>query len=169
MTCRIPLVAAVALALAACSDDSAEKPVDPAVEATRPPPDPALAPPQARQALLAEDIAGAALAGELSCAFVERGAANPLLVASADVIDSARAEGVLRLGPSVLRLRGAATGGFNAMVYGALFTSGELEARVTVTSRTPTGDGESPPLPARLEIDSPAGLQQVEGEWICGP
>ena len=58
-----------------------------------------------RQALTAEDIEGAALTGELACSFSEPGAEAALLVAMADVTDEARAEGVLRLGPSALRLR----------------------------------------------------------------
>jgi hypothetical protein len=160
---------AVALALAACSDDSSEANADPAVSPTRAAPDPALAARQIREPLAAEDIAGAALSGELACSFSQRGAEGPLLVAAADVRDAARAEGVLRLGPSVLRLGAPAAGGFNAMVRGARFTSGDLEARVVVTSQTAADDSESPPLPARLEIASPAGTQAIDGEWTCGP
>ena len=171
MTRRAPLfAAAIALALAGCSPDSAEKDGEAAAgQATRAPPDPALAASQFRPALAAEDIEGAALAGELACSFTQRGAEGPLLVAMADVTDEARAEGVLRLGPSTLRLRAAEAGGFNAMVSGARFTSGELKARVVVTSETPLDDSESPPLPARLEIASPAGTQLIDGDWACGP
>ena len=116
MNRRTPLfVAALALALAGCSDDTPEKGAT--GSPTRAPPDPVLAAPQVRAPLSTEDIEGAQLAGELACAFTERGAANPLLV----------------------------------------------------TSDTPTAGGESPPLPARLEIASPAGPQQIEGEWTCGP
>ena len=167
--------AAIAFALAGCSDDFPEKDTDPAAgasasaAATRAPPDSALAARQVRPALVAEDIEGAALTGELACSFTQGGADGPLLVAMADVTDAARAEGVLKLGPSTLRLRSARTGGFNAMVHGARFTSGDLEARVVVTSQTPTDDSESPPLPARLEIGSPAGTQRIDGEWTCGP
>jgi len=170
MTRRAPLLAtALALALAGCSDDSPEKGADPAAAPTRAPPDPALAAQQIREPLVAEDIAGAALAGELSCSFAQAGAEGPLLVAQADVTDQARAAGVLKLGPSTLRLRGAGTGGFNAMVHGARFTSGDLEASVAVTSQTPLDDSESPPLPARLAITTPAGTEQIDGEWTCGP
>lgn len=164
------LAAAVALALAGCSDESPEKDDGiSAAPATRAPPDPALAAHGVRQALAPEDIEGAALAGELACSFAEDGAEGPLLVAMADVTDAARAEGVLKLGPSTLRLGAAEAGGFNAMVHGARFTSGDLDARVVVTSDRPAGGGESPPLPARLEIAGPAGTQQIEGEWTCGP
>jgi len=171
MMCRALLFStALALVLAGCSPDSTEADGQSAAgQAPRAAPDSALAASQARPALATEDIEGAALAGELACSFSQRGAAGPLLVAMADVTDEARAEGVLRLGPSTLRLRGAGTGGFNAMVHGARFTSGDLEAQVVVTSRTPTDDGEAPPLPARLEIGSPAGAQQIDGEWACGP
>jgi hypothetical protein len=168
--CTPLFVAVLAVALAGCSEDSAENTTDAAAgPATRASPDPALAAPQIRQPLAAEDIEMAALAGELACSFTQRGAEGPLLVASADVTDQARADGVLRLGPSTLRLQGVEAGGFNAIIHGARFTSGELEARVVVTSETPTGDGESPPLPARLEIGSPAGTQRIDGEWTCGP
>ena len=168
---RTPLLAAaLALALAGCSDDSPETDEGlSAASSTRAPPDPALATREIRQALAPEEIEGAALAGELACSFVEDGAEGPLLVAMADVVDAARAEGVLKLGPATVRLRAAEAGGFNAMVHGARFTSGDLEARVQVISDTPTGGGESPPLPARLEIVGPAGAQQIEGEWTCGP
>jgi hypothetical protein len=166
MRCTPLFAAAIALALAGCSDNSPETEDGTATgPATRAAP----AVQQIRQPLASEDIEGAALAGELACSFIQRGGEGPLLVAMADVTDDARAQGVLKLGPSTLRLRGAGTGGFNAMVHGARFTSGDLEARVVVTSETPTGDGESPPLPARLELASPAGTQQIDGEWTCGP
>jgi hypothetical protein len=167
MTSRAPLLAAaIALALAGCSPDSAEK--DTAAEATRAPPAQVPAA-KARQALAAGDVEGAGLTGELACAFTERGAEGPLLVAQADVTDEARAQGVLRLGPSTLRLSADKDGGFNAMVGGVRFISGDLEARVTVTSNAPVGGGEAPPLPARLEITSDAGVEQIGGEWTCGP
>ena len=164
---RTPLLAAAALALAGCSDPAPDD--DAAAAATRAPPDAAPAPSPVRQPLAAEDIESAALAGELACSFAERDADGALLVAMADVLDEARAEGVLKLGPSTLRLRAVEPGGFNAMVRGARFASGDLEARVVVTSDTPTAGGESPPLPARLEIGSPAGTQRIDGEWTCGP
>lgn len=168
--CTPLIAAAVALVLAGCSESSSEKEADVAAEpATRAPPDAALAAQQIREPLVPEDIEGAALTGELACSFTQRGGTGPLLVAMADVTDTARAEGIFKLGPSALRLRGAEAGGFNAMVHGARFISGDLEARVVVTSDTPTGGGESPPLPARLEIGSPAGTQQIDGEWTCGP
>ena len=105
-----------------------------------------------------------------SCAFVERGVRAPLLAASADVDDAARPVGVLKLGPSTLRLESAAAGGFNAMVEGVRFTSGDLIAVVTVTSPEPLDDREAPPLAAMLELGSAAlGTQRIEGEWSCGP
>ena len=164
MTYRTPLLAtAIAFALTGCSpesaDDVAEAPVGKATRAA----------PQVRQALTPEDIESAALTGELACAFSEPGTPAALLVAMADVTDDDRAEGVLRLGASTLRLRAEELGGFNAMVRGARFTSGDLEARVIVTSDTPTAGGESPPLPARLEIVANAGSQRIDGEWACGP
>lgn len=167
---RLTPMLAAALALAGCSDQTPDGNAAVApTAATRAPPDAALAARAIREPLTAEDVEGAALAGELGCSFTQAGASGPLLVAMADVTDAARAEGVLKLGPSALRLRGADVGGFNAMVHGARFTSGELETRVAVTSETPTDDSESPPLPARLEIASPAGAQQVVGAWSCEP
>ena len=164
---RTPLFAAtLALALAGCSEGSPE---DDTAASPTPAADPALAAPQPRPTLSVEDVEAQALTGELACAFTEGNEEGPLLVAMADVTDEARAEGVLKLGPSTLRLRAAETGGFNAMVEGARFTSGDLEASVAVTSQTPLDDSESPPLPARLAITSPAGTEQVDGEWTCGP
>ncbi len=157
----------LALALAACSpegeDEPAAPPSAPAPTATAARPAPPLT------ALTAEDVEGAALTGELACAFTETGQDDPLLVAMADVLDEAVAEGVLKLGPTPLRLKAAEPGGFNAMVYGASFVSGDLAARVEVTSRDAIGGGEAPPLPATLEIGSQAGTQRVEGSWACGP
>jgi hypothetical protein len=152
------------LALAACSPAADEKPEAEAV--TEAP----AAQPAPHAALTAEDIEGAQLAGELSCAFSERGLRAPVLVASADVDDAARPMGVLKLGPSTLRLESADAGGFNAMVEGARFTSGDLTARVIVTSDEPLDDSEAPPLAAVLEIGSEAlGAQRIDGQWACGP
>lgn len=159
------LTLCLALALAACSPAADEDTEAPAAPAQTPA---ASSPPRA--ALQAEDIEGARLSGELSCAFTERGVRAPLLVASADVDDAARAVGVLKLGSSTLRLEGAAAGGFNAMVHGARFTSGDLTAQVTLTSREPLDDSEAPPLAAVLEIGTAAtGTQRIAGEWACGP
>jgi hypothetical protein len=168
MTARtLLIVAAVAATLAGCSPDAGDGASAGEMEPGSRDATPALA--GVRETLSAEDIGSAALPGELACAFTERGATGSLLVAMADVVDDARAEGLLRLGVSTLRLQADDTGGFNAMVHGTSFTSGDLAARVTVTSKTPTAGGESPPLPARLEISTDAGSQRVEGEWTCGP
>jgi hypothetical protein len=159
------LALCLALGLAACSpaaDDETDAQAAP--EAT-----PAKSPPP-RTALTAEDIEAAQLSGELSCSFAERGVRAPLLVASADVDDAARPVGVLKLGSSALRLQSSAAGGFNAMVEGARFTSGDLTAQVAVTSREPLDDSEAPPLAAVLEVGSAAtGMQRIVGEWACGP
>lgn len=159
-------VAAVALALSGCSPDSAKKDTP---AATGTPPAATQATPQARAILSDGDIEDAGLTGELSCAFTETRAAGPLLVAQADATAGSRAEGVLKLGPSTLRLTADKAGGFNAMVGGVRFISGDLEARVIVISGAPLDNSESPPLPARLEITSDAGIQQIDGEWRCGP
>ena len=152
------------LALAGCSTSAEEE------EAQAPAATGAPAPAPPRAALTAEDIEGARLAGELTCAFSERGTRAPLLAASADVDDAAHAEGVLKLGPSAVRLESPATGGFNALVKGAMFTSGDLTANVVVTSPEPRSEGESPPLAAVLELGSEAlGTQRIEGQWTCGP
>jgi hypothetical protein len=157
------LAACLAAALAACSPTAED---EPAAEG----PEPAAAATGPRAALTAEDIEAAQLAGELSCSFVERGVRAPVLVASADVDDAARPVGVLKLGSSTLRLESAAAGGFNAMVEGARFVSGDLTAAVAVTSSELLDDSESPPLAAVLELGSAAlGTQRIEGEWSCGP
>ena len=157
-----PIIGLV-LALAACSPAADEEKKDAAAV-----PEATVAAP--RPALMAGDVEGAQLAGELSCAFTERGMRAPLLVASADVDDAARPQGVLKLGSSTLRLKSAGAGGFNAMVRGASFSSGDLTAKVTVTSDKPLDDSEAPPLAAVLEMGSAAlGMQRIEGEWTCGP
>ena len=124
----------------------------------------------ARPALLPEDIEGAALSGELGCSFNEGASGLPLLVAMADVRDEARAEGVLRIGLSTVRLRAEETGGFNALIDGERFTSGDLTATVAVVSSEPLGEGESPPRAATLTLASdPLRAQRIEGRWTCGP
>ena len=163
---RLLLIGCAALlpALAACSPSADDEPAPEPSQAVAPAP----APPRA--ALVAEDIEGAQLAGELGCSFAERGVRAPLLVAAADVVDDAHPEGVLKLGTSALRLESTAAGGFNAMVRGASFTSGDLTAKVTVTSDEPLDDSEAPPLAAVLEMGSAAlGMQRIEGTWACGP
>ena len=76
----------------------------------------------------------------------------------------------LETNSSAVRLESPATGGFNALVKGARFTSGDLTANVVVTSPEPRSEGESPPLAAILELGSEAlGTQRIEGEWTCGP
>ena len=157
-------IACLVLALAACSPAADE---NPQAEAVAVAPAARSAP---RAALTADDVEGAQLAGELSCAFNERGMRAPVLVASADVDDAARPVGVLKLGSSTLTLESAGAGGFNAMVEGARFTSGDLTARVEVVSDEPLDDSEAPPLAAVLEIGSEAlGSHRIEGQWACGP
>lgn len=155
----------VPLALAACSP-SAEPEAPEETQATSAPAPIA----RPRAALSPEDIEGAALTGELGCSFNEGEGDAPLLVAMADVRDEAIAEGVLKLGPSALSLRADAPGGFNALVDGARFTSGDLTAAIAVTSPKPLGGGESPPRAATLTLESEAlAPQQIEGRWTCGP
>lgn len=125
---------------------------------------------RARPALLPKDIEAANLQGELGCSFAEYETDAPLLVAMADVRDGATADGVMKLGPSTLRLSAAEPGGFNAMVDGERFISGDLTATVAVTSDEPVGGGESPPRRATLTLESAAfAPQRIEGLWTCGP
>jgi len=159
---RALVIPAALLFLAACSDEP--EPEAPAPTAT---------PPVARAptaTLLPEDVEGAQLSGELACSFSEAGETNPVLIARADVVDGAHAEGLVKLGPSAVRLRSEQAGGFNALVQGATFTGGDLRAQVTVTSDEASGGGESPPRPATLELGA-SGLepQRIEGQWTCGP
>jgi len=159
---RFPFPCA-ALLLAACSPAEDAPPEEEQASLPAPPARP-------RTALLPEDIEGAALAGELACAFSEGENAAPLLFARADVRADSTAEGVLKLGPSVVTLRAAEAGGFNALTHGGRFTSGDLTATVAVTSPEPLGDGESPPRAATLTIESAAlAPDRIEGRWTCGP
>ena len=157
-----PLSVALAFAAAACSPAADG---EPAAE-----PDNAVPSAETRQALAAADIEAAALAGELGCAFAEEAARAPLLVATANVRDEARADGLVQVGGSAVRLNGAESGGFNALLDGARFIAGDLVATVAVTSPEPLGEGESPPRAATLTLESPASASdRIAGQWTCGP
>lgn len=153
----------VSLALAACSPAQDAPP-------ERQEANPPASTPRPRAALLPEDIEGGALKGELACSFSESANGPPLLLARADVRDDSIADGLLKLGSSVLALRSAEGGGFNALTDGARFASGDLAATVTVTSPEPLGEGESPPRAARLTLETGAvPPDRIEGLWTCGP
>ncbi len=116
--------------------------------------------------LSAQDIDGAALAGELACAF-SIDAAAPLLLANGDVASDEPARGVVKVGDYVEAV--AATGGFDAMLRGARFAGAGKTVTIAVTG-APVGGGESPPMVATLTYDRADGARRVfTGHWRCGP
>jgi hypothetical protein len=165
-------IAASMLVCTACSAEE-QQPGGEASDAASPPPSrPAVPGVVLLPILTAEELEGAALPGELGCAFVEDGATGPVLIAAADVLDDAYAEAVMRLGMAVepVRMRATRLGGFNAMVKGAEFVDGEFFVRIVTTSDTPLDDSEAPPLPARMEFGTAdSGTQIAIGQWFCGP
>lgn len=160
------------LAVAACSAEEPLPGETAAPAASSAPSRPAAPGVIVQPILTSEELQEADLAGELGCSFVQDGASGPILIAAADVLDDARAEGLMRLGAATLpvRLRATGLGGFNAMARGVEFADGDLFVRVVVTSDTPLDDSEAPPLPARLEFGTPdSGTQLIDGQWACGP
>ncbi|MEO6388562.1 MAG: hypothetical protein ABIT16_11115 [Croceibacterium sp.] len=116
----------------------------------------------------AEDLALAQLSGTVGCAFTQAGQQGPILVARTDPRNGARADGLVKVDASAIRLRSDRAGGLTAMVHGGRFKGGDLRAQVAVLSDKPdTDDPQS--YPARLEVgSSTAGSQVIEGRWTCG-
>lgn len=172
------VAAFVALALAACSGPSADKPAEPpAAPAPAAPPETPAAAPGATvggdgsaitlNPLSSADLQSAALQGELGCNF-STPAASPLLVAMGVVASKEPAQGVVKVGDYVERV--AAPGGFDAMSKGSVFTGQGKTVTIARTGAAPVGGGESPGYPATLAYDRADGARLVlTGLWTCGP
>lgn len=150
-------------ALAGCSAEE-EPPQSEAVLPT-PPTDSAAS---ARLAPLTEtDITEARLPGELVCTFSAKG--DVYLYAAADVASKAGAQGVAKLGDSVVAIQ--APGGFDGMLHGATFKGDQLAIEIKLTGAAlGGGGGESPHHAATatyLLKDNPS--RTLEGRWQCGP
>lgn len=112
------------------------------------------------------DVAGAALGGELACAFVD-GGGGPLLHATGVVASDDPALGVVKVGDTVEMVR--APGGFDGILVDPVFSARGMTLRIRITGEA-TGGGESPPRPATLTILRADGASRsIEGQWQCGP
>ena len=184
---RCPRIAAVALIvlLAACGGKPAP---DAAGEAASvPPPQPtAVAPPVGADTdapaagsdtfggdgsaiqldpLDGQDVADAALPGELSCGFLRDGAS--LLYAIGTVASEDPALGLVKVSGVVEQVR--APGGYDGILDNPTFTGRGMTLRIRTTGPA-IGGGESPPRPATLTYQRADGASRsFEGQWQCGP
>ena len=117
--------------------------------------------------LTVADIDGAALEGELACAFLPAPGDAPLLLAMGNVASDASSRGVVKVGGYVEPV--AAPGGFDTMLRGARFSGAGKVIRVELTGPA-VGGGESPPNPATLTYQRADGAERTfAGQWQCGP
>jgi len=152
---------AFACALAACTPGRDGPPVP--ADAT-----PAAAMPGAAtpDGLDEDDLAAAALDGELACGF-SRADGELLLLARGDVGRDTPSQAVVRLGARRVRLE--APGGFHGMTRAPVFTGDALSVRIERTG-PPVDGGESPAHPATLVWQPRDGGEgRVDGQWRCGP
>lgn len=117
------------------------------------------------QPLSEHDIENEGLAGELFCSF--EADIGTLLLAAGYVASDQPAEAAVKPSSQVMKL--GASGGFDAIITGAVFSSRSNSATVEVTGNSTEG-GESPPLPATLTVKS-EGMTELTaiGFWRCGP
>lgn len=117
--------------------------------------------------LIADDIDGASLDGELACSFSPTTGEGPLLLAKGDVATDAPSRGVVKVGDYLEMV--AAPGGFDGMLRGARFAGAGKVILVELTGPATVG-GESPSNPATLTYHRADGAMRVfAGQWGCGP
>lgn len=116
--------------------------------------------------LTAIDLEDVKMPGELGCSFTDpRGVV--LLLAKGDVASAEPSRGVVKVGTYVEDV--AASGGYDGMIQGAIFSGKGKDVRIAVTGPA-QGGGESPPRPATLTYDRADGGRRVfPGLWTCGP
>lgn len=109
------------------------------------------------------------LQGELACTF-QRDGGGTLLLAKGDVDAKSRGAGIWKIADSVEPVFFTRGGGFNAMTKGGEIGGKGMTGRITLTSKTPLGGGESPPYPATLSLDRMDGAHiEIKGRYTCGP
>ncbi len=112
-----------------------------------------------------QDVADAALPGELSCGFLRDGAS--LLYAIGTVASEDPALGLVKVSGVVEQVR--APGGYDGILDNPTFTGRGMTLRIRTTGPA-IGGGESPPRPATLTYQRADGASRsFEGQWQCGP
>ncbi len=120
----------------------------------------------ALDALDAQDIARANLAGELACAFL-RADGTAVLHATGFVASDAPARGLVKLSGVVEPVE--APGGFDGLVAAPVFRGRGMTIDIAPTGPATAG-GESPPRPATLVFLAADGSRrEIRGSWQCGP
>lgn len=118
------------------------------------------------EALTADDVSGADLAGELACGFTS-GDGAPLLQAMGIVASREATQGVVKVSGYVERVN--APGGFDGMTKDPVFTGKGKTLRIVQTGAA-IGGGESPARPATLTYQRADGASRTfAGVWQCGP
>lgn len=117
-------------------------------------------------ALRPED--GGRIEGELACEFVRR-SGHTIFLALGDVVDTARAQGVYRVGDYAEVVVMNRTGGFNAMSAGATFGGRGMTLTIDRGERIAT-DSEQTSHVATLRAQRADGAErEYDGSWTCGP
>lgn len=120
----------------------------------------------ALDALDAQDIARADLAGELACGFL-RDDGTAMLHATGFVASDAPARGIVKLSGVVEPVE--APGGFDGLVAAPVFRGRGMTIDIVPTGPATAG-GESPPRPATLVFLAADGPhREIRGSWQCGP
>lgn len=178
---RALLVITILLGLAACSpQDAADG--SPVAEAA---PDvssqPGATPPSAEASepldigvVDAAVLASAPLAGELGCSFAPSQGGEALFVGRGDVVETAYAEGLVRIDGQPVKLTMDRTGGYNAMSEGTRFANGDTSVNIVAAGdepmeETPTVAMESPIYSASMTIARGDRTVRIDGFYECGP
>lgn len=120
--------------------------------------------------LSVQEIDDAGLQGELGCSFTGDTAAEPLLVAKADVGDEASGFGIVKIGDHVSRIATRGRGGFGAMEREGAFGGRGITIDIEQTAEEPAIGGEAPAWPAALTAKRMDGAERrFAGLWRCGP
>lgn len=113
------------------------------------------------------------LDGELGCTFTRTAGGPALLVAMADVAGSegaAPGRGLIKIGDVVEQITATGGGGFSAMAESGEFAAKGLTIDIDETGEEPASGHESPPMPARMEVQRADGASRtLAGFWTCGP
>ena len=113
------------------------------------------------------------LDGELGCSFTRTAGGPALLIAMADVAGNegaAPGRGLIKIGEVVEPVTATGGGGFSAMAESGEFAAKGLTIAIDETGEEPAAGHESPPMPARMELQRADGASRtLAGFWTCGP
>lgn len=165
-------VLAAALALTACGGEPQRAAEETPAPAATPAPEPVASLDELSEA----DVSGAELAGELACSFRRAQGEGTLFLGRGDVVDTAGAEAVVKLGGAVRQLAMAGEGGYDAMADGARFEGEGIALAIAKSGDEPIAEDpqvamESPIYPAVMTVVAGPGQEEraIQGLLECGP